>query len=132
MEGALKISINLPLPSRALNPHAKGHWRAKHRATKTAREEAKLMALCATNGAKPMMDKAVVHVIYDTTSAKHIKGYRPLDEQNANAAVKAYIDGCKDAGIIVDDSAKHLKLGKTDIVKNGKPGVTLIFEELES
>lgn len=130
MEGALKISINLPLPSRALKPHAQGHWRAKYSATKAARDEAKLMALCATNGSKPMMGKAIVHVVYDTTSAKHIKGYRPLDEQNAIAAVKAYIDGCKDAGIIVDDSAKHLKWGKTDIVKNGNPGVTLIFEDV--
>lgn len=77
-----------------------------------------------------MLEKAIVQVIYDVSPDKKDKGYRPKDVQNAISCLKAYIDGCVDAGLIVDDSAKHLAWGSCEIVRDGKAGVTLMFREV--
>lgn len=124
-----EFTIYMPLPDRALNPHAKGHWRSKAKATKEARIMAVFCIGWAIEGDMPNLGKAEVSMTYDVSPDKKNKGYRARDVQNAISACKAYIDGCKDAGLIVDDSAKHLSWGKCEIVKEGKPGVTLVFRE---
>jgi len=122
------VVVTLPLPSIELNPHAKGHWRKKYEHTVKARELARLLALKCCGSNTPMFSKATVSMFYDCSPKRTIKGYRPRDVQNAVSACKAYIDGCADAGVIVDDNAKILSWGKCVIVNEGKPGVTLVFE----
>jgi len=69
-------------------------------------------------------------MVYDTSAPLSVRGYRPKDVQNAIGAVKSIVDGCVDAGVIVDDKAENLSWGPSFIVKNGTPGVTLTFRRL--
>jgi len=123
--------VSLPLPDRGLNPHAKGNWRSKYAKTKQARNYAKTCAFVATKTQRPKLEKSIVSMVYCVAREPGNDGYRPTDVQNAISAVKAYIDGCKDAGLIVDDSSKHLSWGECVITKEGKPGVFLTFREVE-
>lgn len=125
------FTVVLPLPPRALNPHAKGHWAPKAKATQAARTTGMVAAMVATKSTKPKLEKAIVTMVYDTTPRIRgvDDGYRPRDVQNALAAVKAYVDGCKDAGLIVDDNSGVLAWDRIEIVQSGKPGVVLTFRE---
>ena len=127
----MTFTVVLPLPPVALNPHAKGHWRGKAKHTKAARETGMVAAMAATRSQRPSLPSAEVSMTYDVSPPMKVKGYRPKDVQNAIAAVKAYVDGCKDAGLIEDDRAECLTWGQCRIVKEGKPGVTLVFTAKE-
>jgi hypothetical protein len=65
-------------------------------------------------------------------------GYKPRDEDNAIAAIKAYLDGIKDSGLVKDDSRKHVRIREIEItvktkkVEGPQTGVWLnIYEETE-
>lgn len=124
-------TVVLPLPPNGL-VNAKGawSWQRRRKVVAEARMTAYVSALVATMSQRPKLEKARVSMSFDVTKNKE-KGYRPRDVQNAISACKAYIDGCRDAGLIVDDSAEHLSWGDSKITKGGKPGVTLVFEEVE-
>ena len=131
----MTLSVVLPLPSRALNPHAKGHWRPKHKATAEARQIAKLLCQSAMqeSGITGFSSATYSITFYqDRVRAKIQKGYCPQDDGNAVQAVKAYVDGCVDAGLITDDKSKVLKLGGVRIFPSkeseGMACVVLSFE----
>lgn len=124
------IIVTLPLPSSLLSPNGRVYWRKHRVAVKEARETAFVLGLAASKSMRPKYENAKVSMVYDCSPPIKVKGYRPTDVQNALAACKSYIDGCIDAGIIVDDNSKCLSWGSCKIVKNGKPGVTLTFEEV--
>lgn len=133
-----RLVISLPLPSRALNPHPKGSWRPKADATRKARAFSK--EVCRTmmqvSGMAPFTRAGYTIAFYcDQAKARIQKGYCPRDDGNAVQAVKAYVDGCVDAGIVADDSAKNLKLKGVEIYPSSESGgraeVVLEFFELE-
>ena len=60
--------------------------------------------------------------------------YRPADVTNAIYAHKAFYDGLKDAGLIVDDDWQHLELGIQKVRKvkeRALEGVQFVLEEVE-
>lgn len=122
-----EVVVSLPLPDRALNPHAKGTFWPKAKATKQAKSDAMLSAMSMKPYGFRGFKRAIVEMDYDTSPSKADSGYRPMDVQNAVAAVKAYIDGCVQAGIVPDDDYKHLSWGSVRITRTGRPGVTLTF-----
>jgi hypothetical protein len=59
------------------------------------------------------------------------KDRRRRDVYNAAQAMKAAIDGCVDAGIIIDDDWKHLSGGGLrGAVDKDNPGVVMVFDRL--
>ncbi len=91
----MPLTITLPIPSRGLSPNARLHWRNKGKLTKIARGRAKLAAFMALQGR---------HADFTGyTLAFHFPDARRRDDDNAQAATKAYRDGIADA-LGVDDS----------------------------
>lgn len=81
--------IRLPWPDKRLAPHAKGHWRPKHAATKVARQAA--FVLARAQGIKnPMPDARITMTYYPPDK-------RCRDAHNMPAMLKASIDGLADA-----------------------------------
>lgn len=127
--------------SRALNPHAKGHWRKKHKATKEARAEALLIgtnAKSSENLSSPVFTSSVnidVRIVADTALARARKCYVPKDVQNLIAAIKPHIDGLKDAGWIADDNKDIVKGFECQIITGkaaqGKCELSITFKECE-
>lgn len=123
----MSFSVRLPLPPVALSPNARVHWGAKARATKAYRTA----CAWALSFAKPRGWKPVpVEIEIEYRHHKGCGGYRPKDEDNAAASVKAAQDAMKDAGIIANDSRKFLHwtkfsllTTKPEVDKAGGPGV---------
>ena len=88
------IVIDLPLPPKELHPNARPHWRAKARATKLARGEARLVA-STVRPAVPLVS---------ATYKLEFRLPRKQDPDNLDAWCKAYRDGLVDAGILIDDA----------------------------
>lgn len=82
------IVIDLPWPSTKLSSNARGHWRPKAEATKTARLAARILARNAGVGSWP---NAVLMFAYFPPDD------RRRDVQNMPAMLKASIDGIADA-----------------------------------
>lgn len=84
-----RILITLPWPGVALSGHAKGNWRGKASATKSARNTAHWLALEAK---VPRLPTAVLIFTYHPPA----RGGLP-DVQNMPGRCKAYIDGIASA-----------------------------------
>ena len=127
------LAIELPLPDRTLSPNGYKHWRQVSAAKKKARAEAQAVCKSAMNAARfafPLGRCELRSVWYFGGKG----GYRPRDKGNAISSLKAYIDGCVDAGLLPDDSHKWLDFGpvvfyglKKD--HQGRGGVLLVFTE---
>ncbi len=71
--------------------------------------------------------------IYHSMEARSDGLYRPDDASNAVYAHKAFFDGFKDAGLIVDDDYTHLELGIQRVARCGtraEEGVEFLLEEV--
>ncbi len=92
------ITIFLPLPTAALFPNARVHWRVRHRETKLARRAACMAAKEALGKEwPPRWVSAALHVKFSLpTVLRH-------DPANLMRSLKAYEDGLQDAGIIEND-----------------------------
>ena len=91
--------LRLPWPDKRLHPHAKGHCRPKHEATKAARFYAKVVADEARVEPDPK-----ARLVFMFSPPK--RGGTP-DIQNMPHRCKAYIDGIADA-MGVDD--RHFRV----------------------
>jgi crossover junction endodeoxyribonuclease RusA len=95
----ISAALDLPWPAKALHPNSRPHHMTKHRATKAARESARIMA-------KPIgkIDAEAVKVtcIFSPPPVK-----RNRDADNLLAACKAYFDGIADAIGINDSRFQH-------------------------
>lgn len=72
--------------------------------------------------------------IYYCTTPRAGGLYRASDVTNAIYAHKAFYDGFKDAGLIVDDDWKHLELGIQRVRRVNDPseeGIHFILEEVD-
>ncbi|KKM98735.1 hypothetical protein LCGC14_1154810 [marine sediment metagenome] len=124
-----EMIVKIPmLPPRECSPNFRGHWTKRARAARDFRSEAMLYAFYASNSARPGYEKAELSI---TLVVRDSRYYR--DPDNMIASLKPAIDGCVDAGIIKDDSDKHL-LYKMPILyeidKERAPLTILEFEEL--
>lgn len=106
----MSITVTLPMPDRRLSPNHRNRkcWQMKARVAKDARiagGDAGFIALMGRD--KPQWIEATVSVRVIKCNAR----YR-MDDQNLIASLKAYIDGCVDAGIMADD--KGLRWGNVE------------------
>jgi len=107
----MKTIVEFPhLPDPDLNPNNNKHWADKAKARKNARE-AMVAALLSADNPVFIPDKpyeaAVLKIEFVAGFRDPQRGKRDMD--NLLAACKPYIDGLKDGGIIVDDSAVRLR-----------------------
>jgi hypothetical protein len=114
------MRIELPFPSSKLHAHAKGHWRSKAEATKTAREIAKLASIKAAKLSGP------VQILYEF----YVPDLRQRDEANLIQACKPYIDGIVDAGVCEGDDWQRMSItGVSTVLDRDNPRVVLHFTE---
>ena len=123
------IQATIPLPPCDLSPNARVHWAKRAKATKAHRFAAYVQLVAAMREAKwRHMRPVIVDIEYRT--GKGAKGYKPRDAQNALSSLKASFDALADAGIVPDDSAKWLTLGKVELLtRSTAPGVTFTIRE---
>lgn len=111
------MRIVLPWPNPKLNPHAKGHWRPKADATKSARRAAYWLAKEAKVACLPGATLTFEFAPPDK---------RRRDIHNVQAMMKATIDGiadamgCDDNGFIIPWPTKF-----AEPVKGGRVTVTI-------
>lgn len=89
--------IQLPWPDKALSPNGRAHWAQKARAVKAARREAWITTLAAMDGRTVSWQAVDLHWIFRPKTAT------APDEDNIEAASKAYRDGIADA-LGIDDA----------------------------
>jgi len=89
--------IQLPWPDKALSPNGRAHWAQKARAVKTARREAWGITLAEMDGRTVSWQAVDLHWIFRPKTAN------TPDEDNIEAACKAYRDGIADA-LGIDDA----------------------------
>jgi hypothetical protein len=79
------MRVELPLPPLPLRPNGRAHWARKAKATKRAREAARLLALAA--GRPPRLPTHYRLIFHWPTPR------RRWDDDNCIASCKAYLDG---------------------------------------
>ncbi len=96
------MRIVLPdLPPREANPNSNTHYYAR---SKVRREQHEEMLAYVLEPGRPDTPMERAHI----TITWRAKDKRTRDIDNLFAAMKGSIDGLVEAGVIVDDSAKHL------------------------
>lgn len=109
------MTIVLPVPDRKLSPNGRSHWAGKSRLTKNARKLAKLLTLDAL-GRHYHAQGLPVPAFVGYTLAHYFPTAAYRDDDNADAACKAYRDGIADA-LGIDD--RHFpKLALSTIAKD--------------
>jgi len=119
----LKLTIE-HLPDPELSPNARIHWRVKAQAVRIARAEVGWLAKAEWHSEKPM-PRAVVSYEFTVTVI------RLRDQDNFITRCKAWQDGLIDAGILVFDDSKHLKIGSVSFIKGDKNQTVITVQELE-
>jgi hypothetical protein len=125
----LIATIDLPLPLVGASPNSHAHWRVRAKATKQMREHARLLGLPHKQKEPRPLRISATFYMGKTLDRR----YRPLDTANAIGALKPYVDGLVDAGIVPDDSHRWISWGKVTLLRNlkehqGRSGVTLTLE----
>lgn len=130
MADALVFEVSLPY--RALGQNSRGHWRKKALPTAAYRQEVALIAASSIHEQQWMPPaRATVTLEYGTKGGRTAGRYQPRDEANAIDAFKAGYDGLVDAGVVADDSRKHLHIGGARISNTWGPRVRVMVEALE-
>ena len=96
------LTIVLPLPPGALNPNGPhGSWYARARALKRCRQLAR--AAVEAEQIEETWERVEVRTVF------FHKVERRRDGANYLTRLKGYFDGIVDAGLVVDDDAKHFE-----------------------
>lgn len=131
VETGTRLVIAGPLPPQACSPNGYKHWRTVSAAKREQRQEWNLLAQSLLNrrdcrwGAP---GRATATIEVGIKGARGTGLYAPRDEANALAALKAAIDGIIDAGVLPDDSRKHLRIGGITISAEWGPGARITLE----
>lgn len=67
----------------------------------------------------------IVSLTFCTKGSRAVRRYAPRDEPNAVGSAKALFDAMKDVGLLVDDSAKWMRLEGTRIDSTRGPFVEI-------
>ena len=110
------MTIALPLPPPDLRPNSRPHWARKAKATKAARNLAKLRTL---EIGLPAEMPTHYRITYHWPTPR-----RRWDDDNCVASCKAYLDGIC-AALRIDDQSLHLAGLEHDRSKPGKAGVSI-------
>lgn len=113
-----EIRIKLPLPSRALSPNSRVHWRKKGKETQTAR----MIARAATAKALAPLPRDFRFEVLGYRLVFMWPDRRRRDDDNAAASCKAYRDGVADA-LGIDDSGLRMKEVPVMAVDREDPGL---------
>lgn len=93
-------TLTIPAPTEWLSSNQRLHWARRAKLTRTWREAACWRAI----GAKLPLGLARVSI----TATIHRTDNRRADAHNRLPTIKAAIDGVVDAGVLLDDSDKHI------------------------
>jgi len=91
------VTITLPLPSRALMPNARHHWRDIAKAKRIAR-------LTSRYSSEPYVGQIDAMAAVSCEARFFFETARKRDRDNLIAWLKAYFDGLQDSGLIRNDS----------------------------
>lgn len=118
------VWIEVDLPPKALSPNAAGsHWRARHQAEKTYKQQCAYRFACVG----PLPPPITVHLefylgrgqaTFDRVARRD--RYFPKDEDNARSSFKRGQDALIVAGVIPNDSIKYLHAGRIVLFTQAK------------
>ena len=115
-----KMIIELgQFPDARLRPNSRVHWTKSAEAKREARALAKARA-CQQVRPNPSFEKAHITVTFVA------KDRRPHDLDNLFAGMKSYVDGLRDAGIIVNDTASRISYTPKYVYERGPENNTII------
>ncbi len=121
MESEVMVRIVVPIDPR-LHAHAKGHWREKAEATKTARNLAKLLAKTGI-GNRKITGKAIVSYTFIVPDRLR------RDIANMIQSCKPYVDGVVDAKMIDGDHWEALDMDKPNVILGPKLEAIIEFRK---
>lgn len=99
------LTITLPsLPPVELSPNYRGHWSARHRATRTAQDAVIAAVFEAAPRFATPLERAEITVRFLWPDS------RRRDMDNFVARAKPYLDGLVVAGVLADDSTNHCRI----------------------
>ena len=121
-----KMIIELgQFPDARLSPNSRVHWTKSAEAKREARARAKALAWEQVRP-NPPFEKAHITITFVA------KDRRPHDLDNLFSGMKSYVDGLRDAGIIVNDTASRISYTPKYVYKRGPKNNTIIeIEEVE-
>jgi len=117
------ITVEVPIPPKALHPNSRTHWRAKMAPKKKYRDTCAILGLEATKSNRPQWPTAKVRIRWRGKSHQT----KRMDQDNAIAALKAAFDGLTDAGVWKDDKGVSV-VEVTFSVDAADPRVEIICE----
>ena len=125
-------TVLLPWPPVALWPNnaRRGHWSRKAEALRAYRLEGKLACSSVKLATGFLGWPLTTPVVMDVTFFAPDRRRRDL--ANCLSAIKGGIDGIVDGGLLSDDNADVLKVGRLEIVKGEKPGVRIELSSEEA
>lgn len=122
--GPHPVVVSLPLPPRELSPNGRFHHLAKARAVKAYRGSSLLLIRQSrAKAGNPVFGHVVIdYEFYLAPARAGIDDglYRPRDVDNAIGAMKAFQDALRDAGLIANDSKRHVHIGDVRLYSNAK------------
>lgn len=112
-------TVQLPLPPPEASPNTRAHRQRKAAAIRHYRECCGLLVRLA--GVPAMRLPVRVDLEFFCGPGNRLERlygvYRPKDEDNARASAKQIQDALKDAGVVPDDDAKNVRVGRTRIYR---------------
>lgn len=122
-------TIELPLPPKECSPNYRGHWTNKANPIWKYRYDCRwafykaytdLASQMLGRKAEPLRTPITIHLEYYCGGRWDTTLYRPKDTDNAIGAFKSGQDSLIDAGLIPDDSARYVKVGRCKIYRTVK------------
>lgn len=122
------LVLSLPLRGASPNETSSRHWRERASAAKTMRNEAWAVALKEIPAERRRKGHQKPITIYSEFHyGKTIdQRYRPKDKANAIGAIKPYIDGLVDAGLVPDDTHEWVSWGRVDIFPDSPKAAVIL------
>jgi len=127
----MRIEVS-QLPPVSSSPNWRGHWGSKYKGSRIYHDAVFYCCVDARNrGYREGMSFPFTKARLDLTIV--FPEYRRRDRDNMLSSAKPGIDAIVDSGVLLDDDAAHLEIGKVDIlVDPGRAPLTVIdIEELE-